>query len=99
MLILKLIEPSLHCAAHLLVKVFPVILGHQSKQRQEGPTKRVKAGVVVVWVPSHFDARVPIRTLPATKTAVVKLRVKCPAGISQECESVKAETDALARGL
>lgn len=81
--ILKFIKPSLQCAAHLLVKAFPVILGHQSKQRQEGPTKRVEAGVIVVWVPSHFDASVPLRTLPAAKTAVVRLREKCPAAISQ----------------
>lgn len=59
--------------AYLLIKVFPVILCHQSKQRQKGPTKWVKAGIIVVWVPSHFDARETLWTLPATNRECVKL--------------------------
>lgn len=59
--------------AYLLVKVFPVILCHQSKQREEGPTKWVKAGVTIVWVPSHSVAWVPLRTLPATNRESVRL--------------------------
>lgn len=87
------------CAAHLLVKVFPVILGHQSKQRQEGPTKRVKAGVTVVWVLSHFDARVPLRTLPAEKQQAWSSERSALLPFDRECSSVKAESDALAWGL
>lgn len=62
--------------AYLLVKVFPVILSHQSEQREEGPAERVKAGVIVVWVESNFEASVPLWALPTTNKQPVKLR-KC----------------------
>lgn len=59
--------------AYLLVKVFPEILCHQSKQWEECPTKWVKAGVTIVWVLSRFLAYVPLRTLPATNREPVRL--------------------------
>lgn len=74
-----------HRTPYLLVKSFPVILCHQSKQREERPTKGVKAGVIVVWVPSHSDAKVPLWTLPATNTECVKLRKKQKHSYKDRC--------------
>lgn len=68
--------------AYLLVKVFPVVLCHQSKQREEGPTKWVEAGVTIVWVLSHSLAYEPLRTLPATNRESVRLRRNLPSQYS-----------------
>lgn len=46
-----------------LVKVLPVVLSHESKQRQESPAKGVKARVAIVGVPTSLHADVPFRTL------------------------------------
>lgn len=64
--------PGKVLSAYLLVKVFPIILSHQSKQREEGPTKSVKAGVIIVRVASKSHASVALGTLPATKRESVK---------------------------
>ena len=58
--------------AYLLVKKFPVILSHQPEEREEGPSKRIKAGVIVVWVLSCFDTEETLRALPARVTRPVK---------------------------
>lgn len=50
----------------LLVEVLPVVLSHQSEQRQEGPAERVKAGVAVIWVPARFDAPESLWAQPTT---------------------------------
>lgn len=39
-----------------LKQVLPVILGHESEESQEGPTKRVIAGVAIVGVPPSLHA-------------------------------------------
>lgn len=57
---------------HLLVKVLPVVLCHQSEQREEGPTKWVETGVAIVGVRSHSLANIPLWAPPATNTASVK---------------------------
>lgn len=87
-----------HFTAYLLVKVFPVILCHQPKQREEGPTKWVKAGVIIVWVPSHSDAGEPLWTLPATNRESVNLRKSSCCRVTL-CGNVNAESDTFIHGL
>lgn len=57
---------------HLLVKVLPVVLRHQSEEREEGPTKGVETGVAIVGVRSHSLANVPLWAPPAANTASVR---------------------------
>lgn len=57
---------------HLLVKVLPVVLCHQSEQREEGPTKWVETGVAIVGIRSHSLANIPLWAPPATNTASVR---------------------------
>lgn len=59
---------------HLVVEVFPEVLRHQAKQGQKGPTKGVKAGVAVVWVPSCLQTVKPIWALSATHTHTHTMR-------------------------
>lgn len=49
---------------YLVVEVFPVVLGHEAEQRQEGPAERVKAGVAVVRVTSRLQAVKAVWALP-----------------------------------
>lgn len=63
------VSPS---SAYLLVKVFPIVLCHQSKQWKEGPTKWVETGVAIVWITSYPSACETLRTLPASKKKSVK---------------------------
>lgn len=42
-------------STNLLVKVFPVVLSHESEKSQEGPAEGVEAGVAVVWITASFD--------------------------------------------
>lgn len=65
-------------ASYLLIEIFPIILCHESEQREEGPPKGVEAGVVIVGVLSHPDAREALGTLPATTRRPVTLRRKDP---------------------
>lgn len=46
-----------------LVKVLPVVLSHESKQRQESPAKGVKACVAIVGVPTSLHTDISFRTL------------------------------------
>lgn len=46
-----------------MVEIFPVVLRHQAKQGQKGPSKGVKAGVAIVGVPSCLQTFKPIWTL------------------------------------
>lgn len=48
-----------------MIKVFPVILSHQSEEREKSPAERVKARVAVVWVPARLHTFKTIRTFPA----------------------------------
>lgn len=51
-------------SANQLEKVLPVVLGHESEECQEGPAKRVKAGVAKVGVPPSLHARKSFWALP-----------------------------------
>lgn len=50
---------------YLLIKVFPVVLSHESEKSQEGPAEGVKAGVAVVWITASFDTYETLWTEPA----------------------------------
>lgn len=39
---------------NLLVEVFPIVLSHESEQREERPAERVEAGVAIVWITASF---------------------------------------------
>lgn len=52
-------------STNLLVKVFPVVLSHESEKSQEGPAKGVKAGVAVVGITASFDTYETLWTEPA----------------------------------
>ena len=64
--------------SYLLVKVFPVILCHQSKQGKEGPAKGVEACVTIVGVRTTFVAFISLWTLPAGDREPVKLKKNLP---------------------
>lgn len=51
-------------STNLLVEVFPEVLGHESEEGEERPAEGVKAGVVVVWITTSFDAYEALRTEP-----------------------------------
>lgn len=52
-------------STNLLIKVFPVVLSHESEKSQEGPAEGVKAGVAVVWITASFDTYETLWTEPA----------------------------------
>lgn len=49
--------------SYQLIKILPVILSHESKQRQEGPAECVKARVAVIGVSPSLHTDVPFWTL------------------------------------
>lgn len=51
-------------ATDLLVEVFPVVLRHESEQREERPAEGVEAGVAVVGIASRFDTSEALWTEP-----------------------------------
>lgn len=53
--------------ANQLEKIFPVVLGHESEEGQEGPAKRIKAGVTKVGVPPSLHACVSFWALPVSR--------------------------------
>ncbi len=60
-------DPSLYwdlSVTDQLEEVFPEVLSHQSEQRQERPTKRVVAGVAVVWVSACLQTDITLWTDP-----------------------------------
>lgn len=46
-------------------QLLPIVLGHEAKKSQKGPTEGVKTGVAIVWIPPHFQALKSIWALPA----------------------------------
>lgn len=57
---------------HLVEQFLPAVLCHEPEERQKSPSKGIKTGVAVVWVPSYFQAVKPIWTLPASAKVVGK---------------------------
>lgn len=49
-------------STNLLVEVFPVVLSHESEQREERPAEGVKTGVAVVGITATFDTYVALWT-------------------------------------
>jgi len=58
--------------ANLLVEVFPVVLGHESEQGEEGPAEGVEARVAVVWIAARFDTFKALWTEPYKDTVVLR---------------------------
>lgn len=52
-------------STNLLVKVFPVVLSHESEKSQEGPAEGVEAGVAIVRITASFDTYETLWTGPA----------------------------------
>lgn len=52
----------------------PVVLCHEPEECQKSPSKAIKTGVTIVWIPSYFQAVKPIWTLPASAQEVGKQR-------------------------
>lgn len=48
-------------------QLLPVVLGHETKKCQKSPAEGVKTGVVIVWIPPHFQALKSIGALPAVE--------------------------------
>lgn len=48
----------------LLVEVLPVVLGHESEQREERPAEGVEAGVAVVWITTRLHTYKTLWTEP-----------------------------------
>lgn len=59
---------------HLVEQFLPAVLCHEPEERQKSPSKGIKTGVAVVWIPSYFQAVKPIWTLPASAKVVGKQR-------------------------
>lgn len=49
--------------SHQLVKIFPEVLSHQSKQRQKSPTESIKACVAIIGISTSFHTHVSFWTL------------------------------------
>lgn len=56
--------------ANQLEKALPVVLGHESEEGEEGPAKRVKAGVAIVGVPPSLHAHVSFWALSINTQSV-----------------------------
>lgn len=56
--------------ANQLEKVLPVVLGHESEEGEEGPAKRVKAGVAIVGVPPSLHAQVSFWAISINRESV-----------------------------
>lgn len=50
------------------IEIFPEVLGHESEEGEESPSKAVKACVTVVWVPSSFHTCEALWTTAKTNT-------------------------------
>lgn len=61
--------------SYLVVQIFPVVLGHEAEQGQEGPAKGVEASVAVVGVPTRLQTFKPIWTLPVRGTADIPSQI------------------------
>lgn len=59
---------------HLVEQFLPAVLCHEPKERQKSPSKGIKTGVTIVWIPSYFQAVKPIWTFPASAQEVGKQR-------------------------
>lgn len=53
--------------AYLLVEIFPVVLSHQSEEREESPTKVIKAGEAIIWIVACFVTEITIWALPGAE--------------------------------
>lgn len=51
--------------SHQLVKIFPEVLSHQSKQGQKCPTEGIKACVTIIRVSTSFYTHISFWTLAA----------------------------------
>ena len=62
---------------NLLVEVLPVVLGHESEEREEGPAEGVEAGVAVIWIPTRFHTREALWAEPVRTTLCIRGRHVC----------------------
>lgn len=51
-------------ATDQLKKVFPEVLSHQPEKSQKCPTKRVIAGVTIIWISANLQANITLWTDP-----------------------------------
>lgn len=56
---------SISSDSHQLVKIFPEVLSHQSKQGQKCPTEGIKACVTIIRVSTSFYTHISFWTLAA----------------------------------
>lgn len=67
--------------AYLLVEIFPAVLSHQSEEREESPTKVIKAGVAKIWIVACFVTEITIRALPGAefkkKKSIYSIKILC----------------------